>query len=183
SRSAVLPSDLQYAPAPVPPPGTPAAAGGNATNARPALITAEYDLLLLVLLYEGLGHPLAATVHHEWIDTRTREGRLLDQILHAIAHDAWPGTARREEYIDNPEDQNFLASLLFAPAQFDDPVKIANEGIRRMVRNFCAPRIRKIELEIAAKERNVDSDLLSSRQLLTELRHLRTNPPSIHVPA
>ena len=85
--------------------------------------------------------------------------------------------------IENPEDQNFLASLLFAPAQFDDPVKIANEGIRRMVRNFCAPRIRKIELEIAAKERNVDSDLLSSRQLLTELRHLRTNPPSIHVPA
>ncbi len=178
--SAPLPSDLEhrndadFAPAP---------AERAEAAPRPALITAEYDLLLLILLFEGLGRPLAETINHEWIDVARREGRLLDQILHAVAHDAWPGTAQRDEHIEDPDDRNFLASLLFAPAEIDDPVKVANEGIRRMVRNFCAPRIRKIELEIAAKEGNVDSDLLSARQFLTELRHLRTHPPTIHVPA
>lgn len=155
----------------------------SAAPSRPALITVEYDLLLLVLQYEGLGRVLAETIHHEWIDTTTREGRLLDQILHAIAHDVWPGTAARDEFITDPDDRNFLASLLFAPAEIEDPVKVANEGIRRMIRNFCTPRIRKIELEIAAKQGNVDADLLSFRQTLTELRHLRTHPPTIHVPA
>src|SRR5690606_11960576 len=102
---------------------------------RPALITVEYDLLLLALLYPELGRPLAESLHHEWIDTTTREGRLLDQILHAILHDVWPGTEHRDDFVTDPEDRNFLASLLFAPADIEDPIKIANEGIRRMVRN------------------------------------------------
>lgn len=170
-----------------PAPGTSERAAADpasgAANPRPVLITAEFDVLLVLLLNEGLGRGLAEAINHEWIDVATREGRLLDQILHAIAHDAWPGTANRDAYIDSPEDRNFLASLLFAPAEIDDPVKVANEGIRRMVSNFCVRRIRKIELEIAAKERNVDSDLLSARQSVSELRHLRTHPPTIHVPA
>lgn len=153
------------------------------TPPRPAFITAEFDILLLVLLHEGMGRSLAAAIHHEWIDTTTREGRLLDQILHAVAHDAWPGTANRDDHVTDPEDRNFLASLLFSPAEIEDPAKVANEGIRRMVRNFCVPRMKKIELEIAGKERNVDADLLTLRTSLTELRHLRTNPPIVHVPA
>lgn len=178
ARNVALPSDLGFTAA-----SAPAPAPATANPDRPALITAEYDLLLLILLEEGLGRSLAEVINHEWIDVSVREGRLLDQILHALAHDAWPGTAQRDEHIEDPDDQNFLSSLLFAPAELENPVKVANEGIRRMVRNFCAPRIKKIELEIAAKQGNVDADLLSSRHLLTELRHLRTNPPTIHVPA
>ncbi|MGH8017071.1 MAG: hypothetical protein ACREIA_02080, partial [Opitutaceae bacterium] len=65
----------------------------------------------------------------------------------------------------------------------EDPVKIANDGIRRMVSNFCIPKIRKIELEIATKQRTFDSDLISLLKTGDQLRRLKLNPPTIRSPA
>ena len=140
-------------------------------------------MLLLILLHEEIGRDIAALIEHDWIDTGTREGRLLDRFLHDFAHDVWPGINELDQHVEEPEDRNFLDSLLFDPPTIDDPAKVANEGIRRMVRNFCVSKINKIELEIARKQGNVDADLLSLRKSMDELHHLRLNPPAIRQPA
>jgi DNA primase len=153
------------------------------TRLDPIGIAAATDLLMLVLHYESLGPPLAHTLDHAWIDTSSRAGRLLDQFLNDFAHDLWPGVDQIEQHLDDPEDRTFIAGLLFATPAIDDPVKVVNDGIRRMVSDFCIPKIRKIELEIAAKQRNFDSDLISLLKTADELRRLRLNPPTIRPPA
>ncbi len=145
--------------------------------------TAEYDLLLLVLHFEAMGPSLAYAIDHQWIDHSTRAGRLLDQFLNDFEHDMWPGASHLEEHLESHEDRTFIASLLFETPSFEDPMRIANDGIRRMVSNFCIPKIRKIELEIATKQRTFDSDLISLLKTGQELRRLKLNPPIIRPPA
>jgi DNA primase len=143
---------------------------------------AERDLLLLLLHAEELGEPLAHAIDHHWIDTSTRPGRLLDRFLADFSHKLWPGVQNLKEHLDDPADRRLLASLVFDKPDFDDPIKVANDGIRQMVSNFCAPKIRNIELEIAAKAPKFDADLISLLKANEELRRLRLNPPAIRPP-
>jgi DNA primase len=122
---------------------------------------------------------LAHAIDHAWIDKRTRGGWLLDQFLNDFEHDVWPGTAHVEEHVPDPDDRSFLASLLFEAPAVEDPIKVANDGIRQIVSNFCVPKIRKIELEIAAKQRNFDADLILLLKTNEELRRLKLHPPTI----
>jgi DNA primase len=151
----------------------------SAQNAGPTFAPVETDLLLLLLHFEEYGESLARAINHEWIDKSTRAGRLLDAFLNDFEHDMWPGIKEVEQHVDDPEDRNFLASLLFERPSIEDPVKVANDGIRRIVSNFCSPKIAKNQLEIAAKQGNVDADILSIHKANEEFRRLKMNPPVI----
>lgn len=140
----------------------------------------ERDLLLLMLHFEALGKPLSELVDHTWIDTSTSAGRLLNQFLNDFEHDVWPGAENLDDHLESDNDRGYIASLMFEAPEIDDPIKVANDGIRRIVSNFCAPKIRKIELEIAAKQRNFDDDLLSLLKRSEEFRRLKLNPPILH---
>ena len=154
----------------------------EAAGQTSAFASVEQDVLLLLLHFESLGKALAQNIHHEWINTRHRAGRLLDRFLNDFAHDLWPGAKEVESVLEEPEDRNFVASLLFDPPPIDEPIKVANDGIRRMVSNFCDPRLRKIELEIAAKQGKFDADLILLLKTTEELRRLKLNPPLIRHP-
>lgn len=161
---------------------------GNRANGNPEARGAtfppvETDLLLLLLHFEEYGEVIARAIDHEWIDKSTRAGRLLDAFLNDFEHDLWPGVQEIEQHVDDPEDRNFLASLLFERPAIEDPVKVANDGIRRIVSNFCGPKIAKNQLEIAAKQGNVDADILSLHKANEEFRRLKLNPPVIKEPA
>lgn len=163
-------------------PGEIAPGGANAPGQSEGHSSVEHDLLLILLHFESLGKALAQNVHHEWINTRHRAGRLLDRFLNEFAHDLWPGVQDVESLLSEPEDRNFVASLLFETPLIEEPIKVANDGIRRMVSNFCDPRLRKIELEIAAKQGKFDADLISLLKTTEELRRLKLNPPLIRHP-
>ncbi len=145
--------------------------------------TVEHDLLLLILHFEAVARPLAHALEHRFINTSSRSGRLLDRFLNEIAHDLWPGAGNLEELLEDPEDRGLLASLLFERPAIDDPTKIANDGIRQMVSNFCGPMIRKIELEIAAKQQTFDAELIHLLRTADDLRRLKLHPPTIRPPA
>lgn len=166
------------------PPEALAAPPREAKSASPAtgFASVEQDMLLILLHFDSLGKALAQHVHHEWIDTGSRAGRLLDRFLNDFSHDLWPGVQEVESVLEDPDDRNFVASLLFDPPSIDDPIKVANDGIRRMVSNFCDPRLRKIELEIAAKQGKFDADLILLLKTTEELRRLKLNPPLISHP-
>jgi len=165
-------------------PPEPGAAARQPDSATPATAfpSVEQDMLLLLLHFDSLGKAMAQHVHHEWINTRQRAGRLLDRFLNDFAHDLWPGVQEVESLLDDPDDRSFVASLLFDPPSIEDPIKIANDGIRRMVSNFCDPRLRKIELEIAAKQGKFDADLILLLKTTEELRRLKLHPPLISHP-
>jgi len=174
--------------APTPDATTPPGAAGETPEppdkpSEDSLACVERDLLLLLLHQEEIGDALAQAIDREWIDRSTRAGRLLDHFLNDFAHKVWPGIQDLEHHLDDPADRTLVASLLFDPPLCDDPIKVANDGIRRMVSNFCSPRKKKIDLEIAAKQRNVDADLLSLQKSSQDLERLRLKPPTIRRPA
>ncbi len=163
-------------------PGPPASAAPgpgsvpNAASVRPP----EHDLLLLCLHYEQLGKPLAHEIlPRDWIDVSHLAGKILRRFLTEFEHDTWPGRDHLDELLETPEEKALVASLLFEAPDIDDPRKVANEGLRRLQTRALEPRLRQIELEIAAKQTDVDADILPLLRGRSELQRQLCQPPAL----
>ncbi len=139
----------------------------------------EAHLLFLALHHEALLRALAHQLPHEWIDTSHTAGRLLDRILAEVAHNGWTGRENLDQLLETEEEKTLVASLLFEAAADDDLAKVANEGLRSLQRRFLEPRQRQIELEIASKGPDVESDLLSLLKQRAEITRQLRNPPKL----
>ncbi|SDS39781.1 DNA primase [Opitutus sp. GAS368] len=139
----------------------------------------EAHLLFLCLHHESLLHALAGQLPHEWIDVSHAAGSLLDRILAEAAHNGWAGRENLDQLLETEEEKALVASLLFEVAADDDLAKIANEGLRSLQRRFLEPRLRQIELEIASKGTDVESDLLSLLKQRAEITQQLRNPPKL----
>jgi DNA primase len=139
----------------------------------------EAHLLFLCLHHETLLHALASQLPHEWIDASHTAGSLLDRILAEAAHNGWTGRDNLDQLLETEEEKTLVASLLFEAAADDDLAKIANEGLRSLQRRFLEPRLRQIELEIASKGTDVESDLLSLLKQRAEITQQLRNPPKL----
>jgi DNA primase len=139
----------------------------------------EDDLLLLCLHFEALGKPLAQMLlANAWIDATLPSGRILWRFLTEFEHDVWPGRDHLDELLESPEEKALVASLLFEAPNVDDPRKAANEGLRRLQARKLEPRLRQIELEIAAKQTDVDPAALSLLwKERSEFQRLLRQPP------
>jgi DNA primase len=141
--------------------------------------TAEETLLLLCLHYQDLGPALSGAVSHEWISTLTLEGQLLDRFLADFEHGAWPGSSSVLDDTENPAESALIASLLFEKPSIDDPVRLANQAIRKLLSKYVDARLRGIELEIAQKQEKFDDETACLLSKASELRRLKQNPPTI----
>jgi DNA primase len=157
----------------------PAPAPGNGRFPPAAMVRPpESDLLLLCLHYEQFGKPLAhILLPRDWIDGAHPAGAVLRRFLAEFEHDSWPGRDHLDELLDTPEEKTLVASLLFEAPNIDDPRKVVNEGLRRLQSRALEPRLRQIELEIAAKPTDVDADILSLLRDRSELQRQLRQPP------
>ena len=143
----------------------------------------EAHLLFLCLHHESLLHGLASHLPHEWIDPSTVSGRVLDRLLAEVAHNGWTGNAQIDQLLETEEEKTLVASLLFETAGDDDLIKMANEALRALQRRFLVPRQRQIELEIANKGTDIDSDLSSLLKRRKEIELQLQNPPKVTLPS
>lgn len=164
SRQSSFRSGPAEAPAPPPTPG----------RSRP-----EDDLLLLCLHFETLGKPLAGVLNPEWVDSTHISGRLLNRFLAEFQEDAWPGRDHLEALLEAAEEKELVSSVLFENPPFDDPLKVANEGLRALHLRFLQPQIDQIKLEIARKGTNGEDDIVFLHRKLQELNRMTHSPPKI----
>lgn len=168
---------------------TPAKAAGEASSgggqaqagSDAGLGTPEHDLLLLCLHFETLGRPLSAALPHDWIDTRHTAGLLLNRFLGAFEDGSWPGREQLDDLVETPGEKALVASLLFEAPRLDDPVKVAQEGIRRLLTRAIEPRLRQIELAIASASADSNADPISLYKERSELQRMLRQPPSLAV--
>ena len=160
-----------------PPPDAPPrpAVAAPASNAQ----TSERDLLLLCLHFEGLGKPLSSALPHDWIDTRHTAGALLNRFLAEFEHDTWPGRDHLDDLLETPEERALVASLIFDAPRLDDPVKVANEGLRQLRARALEPRLREIELALATTHADIDRDPISLLKERSELHRQLRQPLSL----
>lgn len=153
------------------------AASPAAAASRSALnITPEHELVMLCLHFENLGKPLSHAVQHNWIDTSPGHvaGRLLNRLLAEFEHDTWPGRDHLDGLLETAEERTLVASLLFETPAIDDPVKVAQEGLRQLRARALEPRLRQIELALANPHADSESDPISLLKERSELqRQLR----------
>ena len=124
-------------------------------------------------------HALASQLPHEWIDLTHPAGQLLDRVLAEAAHNGWTGREQLDQLLENEEEKSLVASLLFEVAGDDDLAKMVNEGLRSMQRRFLEPQLRQIELEIATKGTDIDTDLPSLFKQRSEIHRQLQHPPKL----
>ncbi len=155
-------------------PAPPADAPGKATEAH---------LLFLCLHHESLLHALASQLPNEWIDQSHPAGLVLDRLLAEVAHNGWAGNSQIDQLLETQEEKTLVASLLFETAGDDDLLKMANEALRALQRRYLVPRQREIELEIANKGTDIDTDLPSLLKRRKEIELQLQNPPKVTLPS
>ncbi|MBA3850459.1 MAG: DNA primase [Opitutus sp.] len=139
----------------------------------------EEHLLYLCLHHEGLLTSLASLLPHDWIDTSTTAGALLDRILAEAQHNGWAGREALDQLLVTETEKALAATLLFEPPGDEDLAKFANEGLRALQRRALEPQLRQIELEIASQDTNGGPHLFSLLKQRAEIIRQLHNPPRL----
>ncbi len=141
--------------------------------------TPERDLLLLCLHFEDLGKPLSSALPHDWIDVNHPAGLLLNRFLAEFEHDTWPGRDHLDALLETETERSLVASLIFDALKLDDPIKVANEGLRQLRARALEPRLREIELALATAHADSNSDPISLLKERSELHRQLRQPLSL----
>ena len=157
-----------------------APAAASASAARGA-VTPEHELLMLCLHFESLGKVLSHAVQPDWIDQSANHvaGRLLNRFLAEFEHDSWPGREHLDGLLENDGERALVAGILFEVPAIDDPLKVAQEGLRRLRSRSLEPRLRQIELALATPQTDSDSDPISLLKERSEIQRLLRIPISL----
>ena len=138
--------------------------------------TPERDLLMLCLHFEAIGKPLSVSLPHDWIDLTHPAGQLLNRFLGEYEHDLWPGKDHLENLLESDAERSLVAGLLFETPSFEDPNKVAQEGLRLLRSRALEPRLRQIELALANPHADIESDPISLLKERSELHRLLRQP-------
>jgi DNA primase len=160
-------------------PGAPAPAVAKPVSRFAHTKGPEQNLLYVCLHDESLLQALMMNLAHEWIDASTLAGRLLDRFLAEAQHNGWPGRDHLDQLLETQEEKALIATLLFEAPGDVDLAKAANEGLCALQRRFLEPRLRQIELEMASRGTNGDTDLSSLLKQRTEIKRQLQNPPRL----
>jgi len=139
-------------------------------------IAPEQHLLLICLHWENLGKRVAHAFPHDWIDTAHPAGALLNRFLAEFEQDNWPGRDHLDALLESAEEKALVASLLFDMPELDDPVKVLQEGIRRLRARSLEPRLRKIDLDLATHHAESSIDAISLLKIRSELQRQLRQP-------
>ncbi|MEO6002316.1 MAG: DNA primase [Opitutus sp.] len=157
-------------------PGAGPAANSAPKPPPPTTHTSERDLLTLCLHFDTLGKALSASIPHEWIDTNFPAGLLLNRFLAEFEHDTWPGRDHLDALLETAEERSLVATLMFEAPVIDDPVKVANEGLRQLRARALEPRLRQIELALANTHADSNSDPISLLKARSEIQRQLRQP-------
>ena len=138
--------------------------------------TPEHHLLLLCLHFESLGAPLSHAIRPDWVDVSHPAGVLLNRFLGEFEHATWPGREHLDELLETPEQRSLVATLRFETLNIDDPVKVAQEGLRQLRARSLEPRLRQIELALANGPADIESDPISLLKERSEIQRQLRQP-------
>ena len=94
----------------------------------------------------------------------------------------WNGADSLNDQLEESELKSLVADLIFQKPEYDNPMRLANEAIRRLVTKFADQKIKKIKLEIARKQSEQDPALNSLYDEFLDLQNIRGNPPQLGAP-
>lgn len=146
---------------------------------RNSVYSVERDLVALCMLDAELGNQVAQIVEQAWIDARTPEGELLNFVLNEFLHDMWNGPESLNEHLESVELRNLASTVYFDAQMPENPERLCNESIRRLVAKYAERKTKELKLEIGRKQSTNDAAALSLLGELSALNQLRQKPPQV----
>jgi len=151
---------------------------GEPKLAKP-VYSVERDLLALCFSDAGIGQRLSQLVDAQWVDTSLTEGKVLNAVLNRFLHDMWEGPEMLNEELESDEQRKIASAIYFDAKAPEDPQRLCNEAIRKLVAKFADKKTQELKLEISRKESSNDPSATSLLGQITTLNQLRHNPPRL----
>jgi DNA primase len=136
----------------------------------------ERDLLLLLLHFEGLALQLSQLIQPDWVDVGHDAGKLLNRFLGEFEHHSWPGRDHLDGLLETEAERALVAALLFETPSIEEPMKVAQEGLRQLRARSIEPRLRQIELALANTGADSKFDPISLLKERSELQRQLRQP-------
>lgn len=147
--------------------------------ANDKLTTAESELLMVVLHYEDLAPSVAHALDHQWLDSGTLEGRLLDRCLAAHREDAWPGANHLDDLTETDAERNLLANVHSRPFQTDDPVQAINQCLKAIFDRHFRRELTELQTRVVNTPASETQILANLQQRIQEVQKQLRRPPRI----
>jgi len=146
------------------------------------LTSAEMVLLSTALHQPELAHFYTQTIDHEWLDSSSRDGRLLGLVLAEAENDQWRGVETLEPLLENEDERNYVYQLLSQELPYENPVDAVNECIRRLFEQNLQRAQQAIEERILNVQPGDPEQARALYQERIRLRQMRQKPPQIELP-
>jgi DNA primase len=148
-------------------------------SANDKLTTAEFELLMFVLHYEDLASSIAHALDHQWLDTQTPEGRLLDRCLAAYREDAWPGADHLDDLLETDAERNLAANLRSRPFQIDEPTPAINLCLKAIFEKHFRRELTELKTRAVNLPAADHAALSALQQRIKDIQKLLRAPPRI----
>ena len=128
-----------------------ATADGNVPppKAEYKISTAPADALILALLRPEIGAAMAQVVQPEWLDQNKLSGRILMRLLAMYREGIEFEPAKIEEFFETSAEKNAIYKILANPKiLIENPVKSANDCIKRIYKNYISVELGKVNAKI-----------------------------------
>ena len=138
---------------------------------------------MLVLHYEDLAPLVAHAVDHQWLDSKTLEGCLLDRCLAAHREDNWPGADHLDDLAETDAERHTLSNLRCRPFQIDDPTQAINQCLKAIFENHFRRELTELQTRAANTPDTATQTFADLQQRIKEVQKLLRQPPRITGPA
>ncbi|MBQ6534330.1 MAG: DNA primase [Opitutales bacterium] len=146
---------------------------------RGMLTNSLYDALLVCLHYGNIAECMSGILEEEWLRGDSPEARALAKLMALHREGVGFEAEKTAEYFDADDEQNLVYEILSADkSAVANPVKYANECIKKIYKNFYSGEIKSLEERLLEAESKGSDEKFEILKKLSRIRRESRTPPS-----
>ena len=143
------------------------------------LTNSLYDALLVCLNYKKIADCLSKVLNDQWIIGNSVEARVLKKLMALYREGIGFELSEIREYFERDDEKNLIYKISTADkSSIDNPIKYANECIKKIYRNFYAEQIDILNRKLIEAQSNSSDEKFSILKRISQLRRESRNPPA-----
>ena len=134
---------------------------------------------MVALHYENVAEGLSQILMEEWIRGDSVEARTLRRLMALYRGGVGFSVAEIDTSFEKNDEKNLIYRLSSEEkSTIENPVKYANECIRKIYKNFYAERLEALNRRLAESESSESGDTMEILKRISELRRESKTPPA-----
>ncbi len=156
-------------------------ASENDVENRPQgmLTNSLYDALLVSLHYDNIAECLSQILNTSWLAGDSVEARTLKKLIAMRREGLDFNLSEIDSFFDAEDEKNLVYKISTADkSSIDNPVKYANECIKKIYKNFYTDKIESLNQKLLRAESENSDEKFEILKQLTQIRRESRTPPA-----